>query len=91
MERHGVDAAEEFAAFVDDQIYALKGVVEKEALDCEFELRRSFDVFLEAEEAKEVADRFRSSLKAGQRWTRQIDMIDEQYAEQVSSKPAEFR
>ncbi|KAK4546946.1 hypothetical protein LTR36_001678 [Oleoguttula mirabilis] len=43
-ERDGAEVAEEYAAFVQDQVYAMKHVVETEDLDCEFELRRSFDV-----------------------------------------------
>ena len=83
LEREGPVVAEEMAQFVNDQIYALKRAVEKEGLDCEFELRRTFDVFLDAEEAEEVIRGFRSSLKAGHNWTREVDLIGKKFAEQV--------
>ncbi|KAK5133604.1 hypothetical protein LTR08_007552 [Meristemomyces frigidus] len=73
------------AQFVSDEIYAIKRVVEKEGLDCEFELRRSFDVLLDAEEAEEVAGGFLASLKAGQKWTRDVDLVDAKYVEQITS------
>lgn len=40
------------AAFVNDQIYAIEDVVEQKKLDCLCDLRHSFNVFLDAEEAK---------------------------------------
>ena len=83
LEREGPAVAEEMAQFVYDQIYAIKRTVEKEGLDCEFELRRTFDVFLDAEEAKIVARKFTASLQAGHKWTREVDFIGEEFAEQV--------
>ena len=82
--RQGVAAAEEFAAFVSDQIYAIKQTVEREGLDCEFELRRSFDVFQVNAEADFVRKQFRESLQEGLRWTRERDLIEEDMVQQVS-------
>ena len=82
--RRGVAVADEFASFVNEQIYALKDVVEREGLDCEFELRRSYDVFLDDLEAQNVKSQFRASLAAGHKWTRDRWLIDEDMVEQVS-------
>ena len=84
LKREGPAIADEMAQFVNDQIYAIKQTVEKEELDCEFELRRTLDVFLDAEEAEAVAEEFRASLRAGHRWTREVDLIGKKFAEQVS-------
>lgn len=66
-----------------EQVYAVKHLVETEGLDCEFELRRSFDVFIDPSEAERVKERFKANLKEGRRWTRYIDLVDERHAEQV--------
>ncbi|KAK5113618.1 hypothetical protein LTR85_010847 [Meristemomyces frigidus] len=84
-ELHGADVAEEFAAFAHEQVYAVKHVVETEGIDCEFELRRSFDVFIDPQEAEEAKRRFKSSLKAGRNWTRYVDLVNEKHVEQVTS------
>jgi len=83
-DRYGVEAAEEFATFVNDHINAIKQLIETEGLDCDFELRRSFDVVHDAQEAEEAKERFRASVKAGHRWTRERDLVEERYVEQVS-------
>lgn len=83
IERHGAEAAQEIAAFVNEQIYAIKDVVESEGLDCEFELRRSYDVFLDESEAREAEKLFGDSLKTKQKWTRYVDFVGEKRAEQV--------
>lgn len=83
IQRHGIEAAEELAAFVGDQIHALKDIVESEQLDCEFELRRSFDVFIDGSEAKEAIEFFQDSVRAKHRWVRNVDLVGEKYAEQV--------
>nr|OQO27275.1 hypothetical protein B0A51_04911 [Rachicladosporium sp. CCFEE 5018] len=80
----GVAAANELAAFVDRQIQALKHVVEEEDLDCEFELRRSYDVFLDPDDAATVRKEFRKAAKEGQEWTRSRSLIEGRHLEQVS-------
>lgn len=83
IKRYGLEVAEEFAAFTDEQIYAFKDAVESEGIECEFELRHSFDVFIEGKEAKEATKLFKEALSAKQKWTREVDLIGEEYAEQV--------
>jgi len=87
--RHGADTAEHLAAFVNDHIYAIKDVVEREGIDCEFELRRSFDVFLDAEEAQIAKEGFQEALKERRSWTRERNLVDGPNLEQVGLR-AEF-
>ena len=84
----GAAVAEEFAAFVHDQIYAMKDLVEREELDCEFELRRSFDVFVDDAEAEKVKTKYRACLNEGHRWTRERQLIIGDMAEEVSQVPS---
>lgn len=81
--KFGPEAAEEVVAFYRRQVYALKHTVEAEGLDCEYELRRTFDVFLDTKEAKEMEQKLRTSQKAGEAWTRETDFIPESRVEQV--------
>ncbi|KAK7941370.1 FAD dependent oxidoreductase [Apiospora aurea] len=85
IEEHGLQAAEQFAALVRAQIDALREVVETEQLDCEFELRRSYDVFLNADEAREMESKWRESTQRGDKWTREHDFVGEKFAERVTS------
>jgi len=86
----GLEAAMEFRDLVAEQIYALKDVVETEGLDCEFELRRSYDVFIDAAEAEIVRGDFLAALRKKERWTRDVALIGEGSAEQVSTYHLSF-
>ncbi|KAH9904047.1 FAD dependent oxidoreductase superfamily protein [Xylariomycetidae sp. FL2044] len=96
----GVEEAERFAAFVGAQIHALKDVVERERLDCEFELRRSYDVFVSQQEEEEEEDDdddsaaaaeveveagWRAALDRGDAWTRDRDRVGAEFAENLTS------
>lgn len=83
MKEQGSETADEFAASNNDMIYSLKGVVEKENLGCEFELRRSFDVFLDENDAKEAHDMYHEGVQKGYRWTRERDFVPASRVEQV--------
>lgn len=83
LKRDGLEAASQLCDLVHQQIYALKEVVEKEGLECEFELRRSFDVFLDASDAEEKRREFELCLRQGQRWTREVNWVGAEMAEQV--------
>ncbi|KAI6903556.1 FAD dependent oxidoreductase, partial [Hortaea werneckii] len=85
IQQYGIEVANEFAAFVYNQKYAMKECVEREELDCEFEMRRSFDVFLDEGEAKEAKAWFQQCLKEGQEWTHECDWVDKKHVEQITS------
>lgn len=81
----------EFRDLVMNQIYAIKDAVESEDLDCEFELRRSYDVFIDGGEAEDIRREFQTCLKAGHPWTRDFIFVDERHAEQVSASTVASR
>ncbi|KAK8095959.1 FAD dependent oxidoreductase [Apiospora kogelbergensis] len=85
IQEHGLEAADDFAALVRAQIDALKELVETEQLDCEFELRRSYDVFLHADEAQAMEAKWSECLRKGYKWTREHDFVGEKFAERVTS------
>lgn len=83
--RLGPEAADEFARFVDNHIYALKEVVEKENLPCEFEVRRSYDTFSLESDAKAMEAAFQKCLKRGDEWTKDRQRIGLEFAERLTS------
>ncbi|KAI3400623.1 hypothetical protein diail_2335 [Diaporthe ilicicola] len=84
-DRFGAVAADEFAGFVWGQISALKEVVEKEDIDCEFELRRSYDVFKSEAEAAELGSKWKGYLAEGCGWTSNVHWIGSEFAERLTS------
>ena len=83
IEKHGLELSIEIYEHISQQVAAIKNVVEKEDLDCEFEVRRSFDVFQDLDEAMKNQDEFQKSLEAGEKWTEHIQSIGSGMAEQV--------
>jgi len=79
----GEEAATEVLNSLHAHVYALKKVVEEEGLDCEFEMRRSYDVFCNDDEAEAARQYVRACQQAGQQWTDDVDFVEEKFAEQV--------
>lgn len=83
LEKHGAEAVEGFTSFVGAQIEAYKDVVERERLDCEFELRRSYDVYANEKDAAALREVWAKVER--QPWTRSRQLIDADFAENLSS------
>ena len=76
-----------FQAYVRSNILALKTLVDKEGLAeaCEFELRRSFDVFLDREEFLGVKRVYEEDAAKGEEWTRYVSVVPEEWVESITS------
>ncbi|KAI0015548.1 FAD dependent oxidoreductase [Xylariomycetidae sp. FL0641] len=85
IETLGPAAAEAFLRFSHAHIGALKDVVAREGLDCEFELRRSFDVFAGEAEAARVREAWDAALARGEAWTRDRDLVVPAHVETVTA------
>jgi glycine/D-amino acid oxidase-like deaminating enzyme len=85
LAKAGPEAADLMKEFVEGVIDCLKTVVEEEGLDCEFELRRSFDVFTDDASAEKMRAVYEDSRREGRRWTRDTGFVDARYVEQVTS------
>lgn len=85
-QRFGEEVATEALDFSRAHVYALKKVVEEEGIDCEFELRRSYDVFCNDGEAGAARRYVRASQAAGRRWTEDVALVEEKLVEQVSTE-----
>jgi hypothetical protein len=64
-EKHGPEAAVEFANFEAANVAAVKALVETENIDCDLRLTRTMDVYLDEEHAKSVVVNYRQLVKAG--------------------------
>ncbi|KAI1860380.1 uncharacterized protein JN550_011532 [Neoarthrinium moseri] len=62
---YGAEAAAELAAFEASHVYAVKSLVETEGLDCDFQLTRSIDVFLDPKHARETEEAYRELVTGG--------------------------
>ena len=61
----GTEAAASIAKYESSQVYAVKDLVEKEGIDCDFHLTRATDVFLESQAAKDAEAAFRQLQHEG--------------------------
>lgn len=84
-DKFGTAAADQLARFVLAQIKALKEVIEKEAIDCEFELRRSYDVFKSESEAARLEVKWKGYLAKDCEWTSNVHWIGSKFAERLTS------
>ncbi|KAF9701151.1 hypothetical protein EKO04_000028 [Ascochyta lentis] len=84
-EKDGGKKRTEFQDYVTRVMHELKRIAEQEELDCEFELRRSFDVFTDAQEAEDIHHRYETARKRGEGWTTNVSWIGAQMVEQVTS------
>jgi glycine/D-amino acid oxidase-like deaminating enzyme len=84
-DKFGAAAADEIARFVWAQSPALKGVIEKEAIDCEFELRRSYDVFKSEDEAAQMETKWKEYLSKDCKWTANVQWTGNRFAERLTS------
>lgn len=62
---YGQEAAAEMAAFEASHVFAVKDLVEREGLDCDFHLTRAVDVYLDPEHARQTEQAYRELVKAG--------------------------
>jgi len=85
IQNHGSTAAGEIVKFVRANIYGVKRVIEKEKIEAEAELRRSFDVSLNKEDAKEVKREFEEQLESGFPLTEDVGYVGEEFAERITS------
>ncbi|RYC65669.1 hypothetical protein CHU98_g531 [Xylaria longipes] len=83
-ERDGLQQAEKLVAFVGANIDTFKNVVERERLDCEFELRRSYDAYMNEKEAASMRESWAQHATRGEYWMQPRQLVDINLAEPVS-------
>lgn len=84
-ETHGAKAAAELARFESSQVLAIKEVVHKEKIDCDFQLTRAIDVSLDQEHVDKAEDAFNELMESGAESVKDVHFTGKKYAEQVRS------
>lgn len=85
LKQYGPEVANELADFHLAHIYAIKAIVDKENIDCDFLLTRTFDVFMDEDQAKEQEDMVRDLYKANiEAVKREIQVIQKNDIEAVT-------
>ena len=84
VEMHGAEAAGELAAFEAANVYAVKELVEKEGIECDFHLTRAVDVYLDEGHAKKTEEVYRRLLETGKVGLRDTAFVSGKDAERVS-------
>lgn len=85
MERYGLDAATEAAAFENANVKAVSQYVEEEKVDCDFVLTRAMDVFFPQDMARKAQYGYDKLVEAGVKITNETYAVPDKYAEKVSS------
>jgi glycine/D-amino acid oxidase-like deaminating enzyme len=80
----GMETAAQLADFEARHVHAIKDLVEKEDLDCDFHLTRAIDVYLDAAHAKEVEATHKKLVKAGAVDLTDVAFTSRRDAERVS-------
>lgn len=81
---YGAEAAAEMARFETAHVYAVKELVEREGLECDFHLTRAIDVYLDPDHARETESAFRRMVEAGVADLRDVAFTGARDAERVS-------
>ncbi|KAK4694741.1 hypothetical protein P7C71_g2895, partial [Lecanoromycetidae sp. Uapishka_2] len=84
IEKYGLEAAAEIANHEIAHVQAIKSLVEKENIDCEFTLTRSFDVFFDEQMALQAKDAYDSLVKKDLTFVNDAHYTPAKDAERVS-------
>lgn len=83
--KYGAEAAASFARFEAANVIAVKELIEKEGIDCDFILTRAIDAYLDAEHAKATEDAYRELMRIGVADLGDVQLVHGEKAEKVRS------
>lgn len=84
-EKYGAEAAAEFARFEAANVLAVKDLVERERINCDFYLTRALDVYLDSSHAEEVEKSYRMLLDLGAASLDDVQFVANADAERVGT------
>ncbi|KAJ5272350.1 hypothetical protein N7478_007475 [Penicillium angulare] len=80
----GYQAAEEVVAHQLNQLSAIHGIAEKENIDCELRVTRSFDVFFDESHASETREFISACKEKGVAWAEDIEWIEASRSDEIT-------
>ncbi|KAL2854646.1 phosphoenolpyruvate phosphomutase-domain-containing protein [Aspergillus pseudodeflectus] len=84
IERYGVEAGAEVANFEISHIPALKKVIAEENIDCDLNLTRSMNVYLNEQEGEQARQIYEALVSRGLEYTSDLHYTPQKYAEKIS-------
>lgn len=84
IEKYGLEAAAEIANHEIAHVQAIKDLVAKENIDCDFTLTRSFDVFYDEDMAMQAKEAYHAMVKKGLTCVNDAHYTPAKYAERIS-------
>lgn len=83
-EKHGADAAAELVAWSTAQRHSLQKISEEEGIECEFQVRRSYDVFFDADHAAALKEWMLARQRDGVSWLDDMQWLEGPHLDRVS-------
>ncbi|OAA75784.1 FAD dependent oxidoreductase [Akanthomyces lecanii RCEF 1005] len=83
-DKHGVDAAAELVAWSEAQRHCLQKIAEEEGIECEFQVRRSFDMFFDEEHAAALKSWLTARQKEGFTWLNDMQWVEGPYLDRIT-------
>ncbi|KUJ16406.1 FAD dependent oxidoreductase superfamily [Mollisia scopiformis] len=83
-QKYGPENAAEFAKFEAANVLAVKDLVEKEGIDCDYHLTRAVDVYLDPAHAKQTEASYRELQKTGLATLSDVQFVTGENAESLS-------
>jgi glycine/D-amino acid oxidase-like deaminating enzyme len=83
-EEYGEDAAKELMLFQVAQVFALKEIVQKEKLDCDFVLTRSCEAYISQPESDEATANYEKLIEDGLDYVQDVYYAGPKYAERLT-------
>ncbi|KAL4966761.1 phosphoenolpyruvate phosphomutase-domain-containing protein [Aspergillus stella-maris] len=84
IERYGLEAGAEVASFEIAHIKAIKELITEENIDCELNLSRCMNVYLNEADGKKAKATYEALVKQGLEYTSDIHYMGAKYAETIS-------
>lgn len=85
FDRHGSEVADQLGAWVLSQRSAIKATAEKENIECDLLVTRSFDAYFDPEQAREIKTWLQEQRRANAAWTQDVQWLEGPNLERVSS------
>lgn len=85
FEKYGPAAAEELWTWTYAQLRAMKATAEKEGLDCDLLVTRSFDAYWDADQASSIKTFLEEQRQAEAEWTHDVQWLEGPNLERVST------
>lgn len=86
-EAHGPEAAAELVRWAEAQRHALQAIAEEENIDCEFQVRRSFDIFFDEAHAAELKAWLAARKEDGVSWLKDTQWVEGPHLDRVRITP----